>query len=684
MLSLSKKSSVVFFAAILAACKPAGESNVKTLDQLTGSNQKNECRGSYSDYFFDLEVGADPALKISEKEKKALSDALKDTYTAIPTLVKISFAGTVGIYLTNNIESRCPDLNRAGLGSREIDACIEATNHSDATQAPFTLYVKAEASAIRNSMLRAFAFFLAEFPGGAPKKWSKDLQQTSPENTKFASLFESQSRELFDAFAEDLKTNGKSFPGIEALASQPADSEARSQFGQLLFAETFDSYFCNALDAGSGNTRKSMQANFPKTTVAFAPLAKIFESMDDQIAQNLQKKGQGFSLAEGASLIDETTSQFALDGRRQQAVVPPSTQPMHTWSNQQLENYVGGLRTMHGDVVIGRGPGDGARRHETLASLRQNADQPRTWTQALTLQRTPANAYRAELQRTALDYQRFEALKYEGRQAGAYGDRNQVYQQSWGNRGNPWLPQQAAAGRVVQDPDNRTFTNAAIAVAPKVASLGAGEITPGKVAKTAWGLYYKSGVKSTGKDISSNGESLYRNSGSWFNPVGLATKGVVATIDRAQINTARAGNDAHSAMVSAMNGNYREPDLPIPVVGVPFSRATGSPASTPRLLGTSPFISSLLNEGPSTSTGRSYQIPLPSTSQRSSSQQPFGGMFSGNRSPSSILTDPFFGRSSGSNGTLQSPTRPSTTINTTPSRPAGSPAPARSPITPGT
>lgn len=627
MLSLTKKSAVVFLAVIIAACKPTADSKLKTLDQLTGSSQKNECRGSYSDYFFDLEVGADPATKISEKEKKALSNALQDTYTAIPTLVKLSFAGTVGIYLTNNIESRCPELNKAGLGSREIDACIEATNHSDASQAPFTLYLKADAPAIRNSMLRAFAFFLAEFPGGAPKKWSKELQQASPENMKFAELFESQSRDLFNAFAEDLKSNGKSFPGIDSLASQPANSGERTQFAQLLFAETFDSYFCNPIDAGSRNTRKSMQANFPRTTAAFAPFAKIFESMDDQIAQNLQRKDQGFSLAEGASPIEDMGSEFALNGGRLGGVTPPSEAPIHTWSNKTLEDYVGKLQVQHrGFIPIARGPRDAERRQATLATLRQNADKPRTWTQALTMQRTPANAYRHELQRTALDFRGHERLIAEARGSGLHTERDPVYQLLHGNRGDPFLGPGSEAGDAVQDPGNRAFNDLVRPIVSAVASGGTSLLKPDKALKTAWGLY-RGGVERTGKDSSSNGEPLYRSSGRSFNPVGLATTTAFEGIDRAQVNTAKEGNRAHRAIVDAMNGK----------------------PGTPRLLGTSAFRSSLINET-SPSNGMSYQLPLPSQNSRSSSQEPFGGRFPGNRSPSSILTDPFFGRPSGSAG----------------------------------
>lgn len=634
---------ILVCASFFGSCKPAGDSKLKTLDQLTGSNQKNECRGSYSDYFFDVEVGADSALNMPEKDKKILSEALRATYTAIPTLVKMSFAATVGIYLTDNLEKHCPNLKQVGFGSREIDACIERTNHATSGQSPFTLYLKADAPAIRNSLLRAFAYFLAEFAGGAPRKWSKDLQDASPENVKFAAMFESQSRQLFDAFAADLKSNGRSFPGIDTLAGLPANSHERSEFGYLLFAETFDSYFCNSIDSGPRNTRKSMQVNFPRTSAAFGPLAKIFEGFDEEMARSTKKTDIGFSMTENSETQDPPSSELSLAGGRQQAAVPPSNQPMHTWTTDQLSNYVGELRSLHGDTVIGRGPGDGAQRHETLSTLRKNADQPRTLLQYLTFQRTPANAYRAELTNTALDYRKHESMKYEGRQAGAYGERDGVHRQSWGNRGDPFRPRVVAAGNAVQDADNRTFTNGVIIATPAAASAAAGSLAPQVVAKASW-MLYKNAVKSTDKNISPGGDALRRNPGDWFTPVGLATKMLYGTVDAAQVKTAREGNQAYGEMVSAMNGNYREPSSSTPVYGVPFSRSTGSPVS-PRLVGTYPFANSLMSNSPTTRSGRSYELPMPSQGSKKSSQQPFGGTFSGRQTPSSVLTSPYFGPS---------------------------------------
>ena len=277
--------TLVAMAAMSMSCKKQEASENKALDQFLDSDaQAYTCSGSYNDGSLQKGYVSITARNVSHGQaaRKALTsipDDVKDHFTAIGGRIEV-------ISNTNEVcgeGQSIDDLAFAGQGQAEIDACWAPSRVTDAggeDKGGLVIYVKDDETLISQGLVRVFGYV-----------FSQTIQKT------FQSVEGSDEKEQVDdrgyrVLANELLMHLTAMDGInEAVLNQAVQSPNR--FGDSVFAESFDSYYCSV------ESKKTMETKFEALYDTFRIKgAKVIESyatlegMDEGTMEDYQPQVQ--------------------------------------------------------------------------------------------------------------------------------------------------------------------------------------------------------------------------------------------------------------------------------------------------------------------------------------------------------------------------------------------------------
>jgi hypothetical protein len=324
----------------IVGCKSdTSESEVRTLDNYAAGTRlrTNDCSGDPNlvndrvgrqigtdleakHLKFELSPGANQAL---------LAAAVKNAFSALPMDVQGMFLAMQGqIVVTKDAHQYCTVVDRVAAGqtssSKEaeisalkegretISACYwfmppdvfekvyQVRQNKRAAQI-FTVFVKDDVQEIRHGLVRAFGYLVAQV---SPRLMTNDktftradLQVTfvEEENPSFRAV----KRRVAEAFLMDLEKRPEAEKFAKFGANGSAHAEARAAFQDHVYAEAFDSMYCNAFGAGEANTRERMERDFPHTFAAFSmpPASSTKNSGQEQKGLFLSKSDRPKALA---------------------------------------------------------------------------------------------------------------------------------------------------------------------------------------------------------------------------------------------------------------------------------------------------------------------------------------------------------------------------------------------------
>ena len=240
-LSLILSSMVVFSFS----CRN-DTSSLNTLDEfagIAGSNKMNVCHGG-------------SGVSVSNINAGSLTAVVKSTLSAVPEGVQKVFSSAGGQIIVDSSEARAKCANVIndpkvvrdiyGGAASGVFTCWRAQNGKP------IIYLEEDEAKIKHSLLRVFAYFITQavVPGASKVSSTASLAKVSQD--KFNKLSES--------FLSDLEKIDSS------RASRFSTEFSRDMLNQYVFAESFDSYYCNS------STRNSMKSKFANTYKAFTDM----------------------------------------------------------------------------------------------------------------------------------------------------------------------------------------------------------------------------------------------------------------------------------------------------------------------------------------------------------------------------------------------------------------------------
>lgn len=328
---LAKRVLTAVLAAGLAlatSCKPKGATSLQSLENFTAGNvRENDCSGK---------VSADDMARIDQAYRPRIFNAKEAYYqpifkaiSAVPPSLRSRL-----LALGFRVEFKPAEEMKALCGSEEAGSCARSF-FGRTTSARTSVYINASqtdaevVAQIRHSLVREVGFLMAEVasrlavrPGEAKAAPSLSLAVDPAQaelSLRVANAYVADilSSSLFPV--EMLKRNlsEKSYASVMAYAAYPEkDGKATNYltnvteayaFSNEVFAEAFDSYYCNAweshekgrfasvmksiwqdpgkvgqLFAGVKNTRALMAELFPKTYAAF----DVYGRFHDKLSRN--------------------------------------------------------------------------------------------------------------------------------------------------------------------------------------------------------------------------------------------------------------------------------------------------------------------------------------------------------------------------------------------------------------
>lgn len=335
MIKLVQLSAIL---CLLIGCKPDGLSKTKSLDNYAAGERirTNDCSGDPK--LANDKVGRQIAADLESKhmsfelssgaDRDDLSASVKKAFSALPMDVQAMFLALQGrIVITKDAHQYCTVTDRmmagqtkAGKeaeisslkeGKETVSACywfmppdvfekVYKVRQNKRAGQILTIFVKDDVQEIRHGLVRAFGYLVAQV---SPRIMTNDKTFTAAdlkvsfienENPSFRDL----KRRVAEAFLIDIKNRPAEAIFAKFGASGNAAPESRAAFQDHVYAEAFDSMYCNAYASGSSNTRKRMEREFPHTFLAF--------SLSPAPATRGSKEN-GFSLAG-----QESTQRFAL------------------------------------------------------------------------------------------------------------------------------------------------------------------------------------------------------------------------------------------------------------------------------------------------------------------------------------------------------------------------------------
>jgi hypothetical protein len=336
--------AVAAFAGLVAlsGCKLGGgdSSDVKTLDNFARKSAapvtNHLCSGG-NEVISGLKesgdaISIDPTLSASMRSD--LSHAMDTALSAVPTNLQLLFVGLGGkIVVGKNTDANCrgritSDAARtfASEGQTAIKSCwdvdegllakrLELVQNyqgdgteqdpaaaSEASKAPITIYVNADAKDVRHATVRIFSYILSQVLVTIADSGNGSITLGASNDA-----FTSAKVDLANALLADVKRNSKYDLSLFRRIAQPDSRE----FQDYVFAEAFDSWYCNA------ETRSLMASDFSTSHGIFAAMAAELEDLDPgEIAGQDASTSSSASDAVAAtdSGMDEGSSAMALTG----------------------------------------------------------------------------------------------------------------------------------------------------------------------------------------------------------------------------------------------------------------------------------------------------------------------------------------------------------------------------------
>jgi hypothetical protein len=327
-------------SAFLVSCKPgADNSRLKTLDNFAAGKRLtvNQCRATdeivnheaSKMLFADLASRVIWETKKTDAEKTEMLRSMELAFAALPLEVR-EFSLRLGlkIYVTEGANTQCTsdDIARIGknmgkLSSGQIDALKEDLSQVDTCylwlppeqrvknfgigdgndmRQAFVIVMGDSVETIRHGFVRSFGYAIGQV--FANIGYDPETNQLFFEKDSDPA-FKDKKTKLAREFIKDAESlgYGPRFSQYENLSSGHYELD---QFADFVYAESFDSYYCNAVVGDSHNTRLKMKRDFPKT---FNAWNKLFNNgRTDPVAAHSQ--GNSSSAPSGFYLTDENAS----------------------------------------------------------------------------------------------------------------------------------------------------------------------------------------------------------------------------------------------------------------------------------------------------------------------------------------------------------------------------------------
>jgi hypothetical protein len=312
---MTLKSFAILSLLVLASCKPkASDGKLASVDNFAGTGAKkfNICSGPArtSTVLPSIEISANSAK--DQKTADLIKDATLHALSAVPDQIMTLFASQDKsvIRISSDVEAICSkqlsgaDLFYASEGGR-ISSCWDTSDNR------IVIYLKADPLAIQHNLVRMLARATSEViaaAGEQPMTRSKPGYQEFVRRTDSFQKFKFDLASTFIKEVEAARSNGAKV-SLDPYANLLADGNiaGRKLFDHFVYAESFDSYYCNS---NSGGTRDTFKKDFPKTHDIFANYARRIES-DGEFLADVRRSIPPRPASASISNVDEN-SEFNL------------------------------------------------------------------------------------------------------------------------------------------------------------------------------------------------------------------------------------------------------------------------------------------------------------------------------------------------------------------------------------
>ncbi len=283
--------------SVTVGCKQPDASRLKTLDNFAAGKRvkTNACSGDPALANLD---GLDVVLTSlkqridyeTKADKAAIERAVTESFAAVPPDVQNLFLMLNGrILVTDNANGVCTDMDRQmaqgmnkTLKSDELAALREDLDKVTSCylfgtpsltkrlkgqeRQMLTIVVPGLAAEIQHSLVRSVGYLVSNvFSHLIYSEGDGVITWISEENPSFTNKKE----EIAAAFLKDVGASSNASRFAKYQAGGAASKVERKSFGSFVYAEAFDSFYCNGHAKDSKNTRKVMVSSFPNTYGAF-------------------------------------------------------------------------------------------------------------------------------------------------------------------------------------------------------------------------------------------------------------------------------------------------------------------------------------------------------------------------------------------------------------------------------
>lgn len=278
-------------------CKRPDSSRLKTLDNFAAGKRvkTNVCSGDPALANLD---GLDVVLTSlreridyeTKADKAAIERAVTESFSAVPPDVQNLFLMLNGrILVSDNANSICTDMDRhmaqgmdKTLKADELAALKEDLDKVTSCylfgtpsltkrlkgqeRQMLTIVVPGLPAEIQHSIVRSVGYLVSNvFSHLIYSEGDGVITWISEENPSFTNKKE----EIAAAFLKDVGASSNASRFAKYQPGGAASKAERKSFGTFVYAEAFDSFYCNGHAKDSNNTRKIMVSSFPNTYGAF-------------------------------------------------------------------------------------------------------------------------------------------------------------------------------------------------------------------------------------------------------------------------------------------------------------------------------------------------------------------------------------------------------------------------------
>ena len=262
----------------LTGCQQHDNSSVDSLDNLVRPSQGiqvNVCRGNYTRTVAPWDMEVEPSLV--EDGNTNLSDAVYLALSAVPPAIRQNFnrGGRSRIRLHADIAAACPEdsMTIADQVWASEGGALQSCWGTEADS--IIIEIEGDPQVVGHQLLRMYARNLAESIRMAPLAMDQQTQAKHPELVREMSQFGGWLQDLRETFLGELRADSKgSLP--EALASL-AGTDRSWELDSFIFADAFDSYYCNS------STQASFSQRFADTFALFQSWATAIEQESEQL-----------------------------------------------------------------------------------------------------------------------------------------------------------------------------------------------------------------------------------------------------------------------------------------------------------------------------------------------------------------------------------------------------------------